>query len=312
MDLGEAINVCRQEKVLSERTADLCSVVRSYRNLIHPGRMARLQEPPPSFQSGQIALALIDLITDDLAKVLQASVGLTGEQILSKVQRDVHSLTILTHLIAEVKEHQRERLLTELIPNAYMSLLTESRADPLDDRSSETRDRLQHAFRAILKSASRQTRERVASVFVRVLREEDGQYITDYREAFFAGEDLEYLSGAQLAMVKEHLLETVGPIHNPASISRISGIEAFLNKEDVRKWLDPFVRVLVTGATKPLAKEKARNHVLFATLFTTTSEIDDEISKRLGSWVKHFEKDPEKAEVLAKLKKELDDQGVPF
>jgi hypothetical protein len=44
LDLAEAIKRCKDKGIISERTADLSSVVRSYRNLIHPGRMMRLKE----------------------------------------------------------------------------------------------------------------------------------------------------------------------------------------------------------------------------------------------------------------------------
>ena len=51
LDLGEAIAICKSEKILTERTAELCSVVRSYRNLFHPGRVIRLGEPAPERDS---------------------------------------------------------------------------------------------------------------------------------------------------------------------------------------------------------------------------------------------------------------------
>jgi len=61
LDLAEAITLCRTEKAISDRTADLCSVIRSYRNLIHPGRAIRLAEPQPSEKSAQIAVSVVDL-----------------------------------------------------------------------------------------------------------------------------------------------------------------------------------------------------------------------------------------------------------
>ncbi|MEX0804238.1 MAG: hypothetical protein WD688_13115 [Candidatus Binatia bacterium] len=67
LDLAEAIALCRTEKAVSERTADLCSVIRSYRNLIHPGRAIRLAEPQASAKSAQIAVSVVDLIVDDIA-----------------------------------------------------------------------------------------------------------------------------------------------------------------------------------------------------------------------------------------------------
>src|SRR5947209_3270960 len=41
-DLGKAITACRDEGILTEETVNLCTVVRQYRNLIHPGRVKRL------------------------------------------------------------------------------------------------------------------------------------------------------------------------------------------------------------------------------------------------------------------------------
>jgi len=44
MDFGEALNVCKEKKVILSKTAALSSVVKGYRNLIHPGRLIRLNE----------------------------------------------------------------------------------------------------------------------------------------------------------------------------------------------------------------------------------------------------------------------------
>src|SRR5206468_10963333 len=109
IDLGEAISICRDEKVLLDRTADLCSAIKSYRNLIHPGRMVRLEEQAPDKGSATVALAVVDMIAEEVAKQRRKAVGLTAEQILSKVLRDVNSLPLLKHLIHEASEQQRER-----------------------------------------------------------------------------------------------------------------------------------------------------------------------------------------------------------
>src|SRR2546423_1015687 len=97
MDLAEAVTICKLEKVISDRSADLSSVIRSYRNLIHPGRLVRLNEEQPSQGSGRIAIALVELIVEDVAKVRRAAFGLTAEQILSKLERDANCLPILKH-----------------------------------------------------------------------------------------------------------------------------------------------------------------------------------------------------------------------
>lgn len=78
MDLMEAIEICRQEKALTDRTADLCSVIRSYRNLIHPGRLIRPGEPAPDKDSATIAVTLVRIIAEELAATREKAVGLTA------------------------------------------------------------------------------------------------------------------------------------------------------------------------------------------------------------------------------------------
>src|SRR5688572_58721 len=61
LDLAGAIAKCVDAKVLSQRTADLSSVIRSYRNLIHPGRSIRLNELVDA-DSARIALSLVGIV----------------------------------------------------------------------------------------------------------------------------------------------------------------------------------------------------------------------------------------------------------
>ena len=152
----------------------------SYRNLIHPGRMLRLAEAAPTKQSSAVAGALIDMIVEDLAKARRASVGLTAEQIVSKVRRDSHVGSTLKHLLTEVKEQQKERLLLELIPSAYQE---ELRSEEFADAG--VIERLVGSHRVVLSSAEESTKRRVPEEFVRVLREEDGERVIEYGDAFF-------------------------------------------------------------------------------------------------------------------------------
>lgn len=316
LDLSEAITICRDEKVLSARTADLCSVVKSYRNLIHPGRMVRLEEQSPNMGSATIALALIDMITDDLAKILRASVGLTAEQILSKIQRDANSLTILKHLLAEVSEFQRERLLIELIPSAYQEAAAAAAASAFDDFDSTFSDQvelLKSAYQIILETVSPDIRKRVALEFVRVLREEDGKQVLDYGNAFFRPSDTGFLNTQNIAMVREHLIGNSPNIHNVASAERLKGIAVYLEGPNVIKWLDPFVRTLVASNTKEPVKEKVRILLVNET-YKTSNEVDEAISKRLNVWIDHFAKneEPRKSEIINQLKNDIEDLRIPF
>ena len=175
--------------------------------------MLRLAEAAPTKQSSAVAGALIDMIVEDLAKARRASVGLTAEQIVSKVRRDSHVGSILKHLLTEVKEQQKERLLLELLPAAYQEKL---RSEEFSDAG--VLERLVDSHRVVLNSAEEPTKRRVAEEFLRVLREEDGERVIEYGDAFFSASDLRWLAAAQREMVVAHLLNRIPTIQTEATL----------------------------------------------------------------------------------------------
>lgn len=156
-------------------------------------------------------------------------------------------------------------------------------------------------------------RKRIASEFVRVLREEDGEHVLRYGEAFFRPLDLEFVPEQHKAMVREHLLGRVSSIHTLNTLSLIDGIGAYLQPTDVMKWLDPFIRTLVSTVAKDGVKQRARSH-LFEDATLTSGKVDSAIDRRLDEWIRHYENGdaPERAEFVRTLKKELVAQRIPF
>lgn len=305
MDLGEAITVCRTENALSARTADLCSVVRSYRNLIHPGRLVRLGEEQPSKTSCDIAVALIELIVAEIARNRRAAVGLTGEQILSKLLRDPNCLVILSHLLAETNDEQRFRLAKTLLPDEYMSNKTD---DPFDD----VPERLEGAFRIVLDSLTEEHKRAVAGQFVHLLKEADGDRITRYRDAFFRSSDLAYLQAPSQAMVKDHLLGAPSPLHSFASIKVLDGIGEYLQSEDSVKWFDPMIRTLISSSADEFLKKRVRQ-MFFDTITDTSKVFDESLARRINDWILHFEKltAPNNLAIVKELQEELRTFGAP-
>jgi hypothetical protein len=93
MDLHQAISACREEGVLSQRTSDLSSVVRSYRNLIHPGRIVRLGETVDE-SGAKIAQSLVEIIIGEITARIKKVYGYTAEQIIGKLERDSSAISI--------------------------------------------------------------------------------------------------------------------------------------------------------------------------------------------------------------------------
>ncbi len=84
MTLDEAIKACVAAKVLTDRSAKLSDVVRDYRNLIHPGRVIRLNEQYGQ-DTAQIAVSLVAIITAEVAAKRKENYGPTAEQIVRKL-----------------------------------------------------------------------------------------------------------------------------------------------------------------------------------------------------------------------------------
>jgi len=78
MDFGEALNVCKEKKVILSKTAALSGVVKGYRNLIHPGCLIRLNGTI-SRSSAEVARALVSIVVDEVEKRKRKNYGYTAE-----------------------------------------------------------------------------------------------------------------------------------------------------------------------------------------------------------------------------------------
>ena len=121
MTLEDLIDAAKTANVLSAKTADLSSVVRSYRNLIHPGRLVRLGETTDE-EGAQIANSLVAIIVREVAKKQEQTSGLTAEQLLAKFENDPSALAISDHLLRDAKPEELERLLLAILPTRYLEL----------------------------------------------------------------------------------------------------------------------------------------------------------------------------------------------
>jgi hypothetical protein len=304
MDLSEAIAVCKAEGVLTDRTADLSSVVRSYRNLIHPGRTVRMNEAQPNESSAKIAVAVVDIISEEVAQKRKAAFGLTAEQIASKVERDPASLAILKHLLEEVSAHERQRLLLDVLPSRYLELNAMEESQDFDLK--DILDRVKKAHHLVYTSVPEDIQAAAAARFVEILKNEDGTTVSTYADAFFQGAYLADVADAHSSMVKEYLLSRMQPTLDILTVDLIKGFEQTLDPVDVVKWVDPIVRVLTAGNSKTADKNRARMYFVDA-LFGTKPSFDRAVESRLLDWERHFKDQGSHhlAEILTELRSDV-------
>jgi len=121
--LQQVISECEAQHEITETTAKLCSAVKDYRNLIHPGKVVRDSVAAPDQSNALIVTALVGRIVLEVAASRKAKVGLTAEQLLRKIQRDGGSIAILPHLLRDIADKEKQRLMLDVLPKAYAESL---------------------------------------------------------------------------------------------------------------------------------------------------------------------------------------------
>lgn len=232
MTLAQAISACREENVSSEKTEHLSHVIRSYRNLIHPGRSVRLGEIANE-QGAIIAHALIEIIVEEIAANKKQNYGYTAEQIITKLEQDYTAIAILEHLLKETSEYEKERLLLSVIPKQYFHYTN------LEYKQQDLLSSLVLCYRLSFSTVSEEIKVRATKHFVKIIKEESSSNV--WRYAFFRGRDIQYLSAEEASLIKQHFLSILKAPIMDELLDAIEGIGAFLTPEEAEKFVYPFI-----------------------------------------------------------------------
>jgi hypothetical protein len=307
MQLQDLIEACKNERVLSNKTVQLSAAVQSYRNLIHPGRLIRLNESVTE-SGATVVRALLDIILNEVSAKKQDRYGYTAEQLVKKIAQDASATAILPHLLRDMSEEEKCRLMLKIIPARYFELDAES-FDP-----SDIQGRLSECFRSAFDLSTDRTKERVTSHFVDIVKNETQDMVFAYETAFFRASDLKHLATADAQLVKDHLVSRIK--NNGMSLrltSAIDGLGRFLGVNDISPLVDAMVRVATSAKTEPL-KEAASSGIvrLWQELPGGPSGTDHQVVERLGDWVAHFEKQgrEQQAQIVKDIRVECSD--IPF
>jgi hypothetical protein len=311
MHLSELVEACQNEGVITAKTAALSTVVREYRNLIHPGRTVRLGESATK-SAAIIAGELLQLIVDEVSASRRAQYGYTAEQIVKKLERDQSAMAIHTHLLREVPEFELERLLLTVIPNRYFEL-DSAAGDFEPEPDFEGQARLAICFRSAFAAASAETRKKVTMNFLSILKEEDQYKVFTYETAFFSAGDLQYLSPSQAKLVKDHLVSRIQTDISLELLKTFDGLPTFLEASDVAPLVDALLKQCLPKGASALkgAAAKCINQ-LWLQLPGGEGGLDHLVITRLDDWINHFQKQglADSAAAVTEIKAELDD--IPF
>jgi hypothetical protein len=300
MSLSEVIDACKSVGVLSARAADLSSVIRSYRNLIHPGRVVRLNEQVDG-NTATIARALVEVVVSEVIEARKEGYGFTAEQIVSKISKDPSTIGVLSHFLKRVNETEKLRLLAEVIPTRYFQLLQEQPPWELDDYSI--------CFAQVYATMPQENQRIVAKKFVKMLHEESENNIHQYSHAFFFSSQIEMLEPSEAELVKAHFLNRLKKEpSNESLIGTLSGFGNLLEEQELSEVTDYGMRLIAYGGTN--MKERGRD-LVNQLWIATSSPKEAAIKSRISDWIALL-KQRELPDALVIAQDLLDNIEIPF
>lgn len=240
MDLGTAVKACEAHNLISERASNLTTVVRDFRNLIHPGRLIRTKGKVDK-SGAEVAKALVDMIVQEIAELKAQTYGYTAEQIASKVVNDPASVSFIAHLLRETKDNEKERLLLKILPHRYREFADVEYCN--GQEIDQILNSLSRCYREAFRLATDEIKRKAVANYVTILKNPSDSERRAYEEAFFLATDLCYCGAQEAELIVDHLLSRIKETHG--SLKMYEGIGHYLHDGNWKR----FVELLLPWAT---------------------------------------------------------------
>ena len=112
--LADLINLAESIDLISKQSKELSTVVKNYRNLIHPGREVRTNEQF-DFDTATVSFSLVKIILKEVKQKYVQKYGYTSQDIFNKILVDNATYSIYDKLINKLNEHEKEKLIDLLV-----------------------------------------------------------------------------------------------------------------------------------------------------------------------------------------------------
>ena len=116
MDLYSLIELSAEKKLISKSAKDLSTVIKNYRNLIHPGREIRTSEKF-DYDTAIVAKSLLNIIVKEIRENYLNNLGYSANDLFNKLQYDTLSQPIFEKLLNKVHKNEKSNLFAMLIDN---------------------------------------------------------------------------------------------------------------------------------------------------------------------------------------------------
>ena len=274
LTFSELLDLCKHQQVLTLRTVELASFIRSYTAFLSPSSRVRLESATDE-TGARIAQAMLEIVINEVSGQKRDAHRVTAEQIVAKVQSDPTSVAIIGRLLAKIGRVELERLLVDLLPKAHFDTgkLGESEA-------GDTRKHFEQGFRIAFDLAPVELKRTVAQRFIYILENESEYVVQSYESSFLRGSDLEFLEEEARVIVKAHFFASLGKKVTLALVNAAAGMGEFLvSEEDARAFFVPLVLCLVDQQDQSLVSAAVKRISEEYALLPAPSR------KSVGSWI---------------------------
>lgn len=114
LSLGDLIDLALSVKLIDDRIKSLSTVVKNYRNLIHPGREIRLKEQFDK-ETANVSISLVRLILKEIKSNYVEIYGYAAKDVIQKITNDTVSIGIFEELVKKLNYNERLKLFNSLV-----------------------------------------------------------------------------------------------------------------------------------------------------------------------------------------------------
>jgi hypothetical protein len=247
-------------------------------------------------EGAAVAVALVNMVLAEVVEKRQAIYGLTAEQIVSKLELDPSAIALVPHLLREMREAERDRLLVDVLPERYLAA-TFGDGDAMVEALDE-------AYTLAFDAATDTAKKEAAGQFALALREE-AQAVVRARERLFEASNMALLSATDQQLVKAHLLARLRDADG-APYGAAHGLGPYLTANEARSLGWALTRVAPT--MNPFLVQQMHSFVTHLS-YSLNPEARDVFEGAFRNAAQHAE-GTTREEAIRRLVDALDD--IPF
>ena len=114
LSLADLLDIALEVKLVDDRIKALSTVVKNYRNLIHPGREIRLNEQFDK-ETANVSISLVRLILKEIKTNYVEIYGYSAKDVIQKITTDTVAIGIFEELVKKLNYTERLKLLNILV-----------------------------------------------------------------------------------------------------------------------------------------------------------------------------------------------------